>query len=353
MDKAKLENLALQVWGYKQGEIVSLMIHLGDQLGLYEAMTGAGPLSADELAQRTGLTQRWVLEWLRSQGAAGLLETTDGEVFELSEEAAEVLAREDESVWFAGGAFNGGAVPPETIPRLMDAFRTGRGLSYEEMGPAAAHGVERFTAPWTKLVLVPHILPSLSGVVEGLEAGIRVVDVGCGAGVALVALAAAFPASQFDGFDPSSNALERARAQVREAGLSNVSLHLAPAAGLPTEPAYNFVLTLDCLHDMPKPAEAMAAIRRAITPEGTWLIKDVRCSPSWEENMRNPVLAMMYGMSVATCMSSALSEPGGAGLGTVGLHPRLAEEMCREAGFTRFTEHDFGDPANLYYEVRP
>lgn len=353
MDTEKLGTFALRVWGYKQGEIVALMVHLGDRLGLYKAMAGAGSLGADELAKRTGLDRRWVLEWLRGQGAAGLVDTTDGEVFDLSDEAAAVLADEDGSVWFAGGAFNGTPLPPETIPRLMDAFRTGRGLSYEELGPTAAHGIERLTAPWTKLVLVPLILPSLSGVVERLEAGARVADVGCGAGVALVALAAAYPASRFEGFDPSSHALARARDNVEEAGLSNVTFHCAGAADLPAAPTYDFVLTLDCLHDLPRPAEAVAAIRRAITPDGTWLIKDIRSAPSWEENLRNPLLAMMYGMSVATCMSSSLSEPGGAGLGTLGLHPELAEQMCRDAGFTRFAVHDFQDPANLYYEVRP
>lgn len=353
MDMEKLGNFALRVWGYKQGELVSLMVHLGDELGLYRAMAGAGPLTAEDLATRTSLDSRWVLEWLRGQGAAGLIETADGETFELSEEASLVLAEENESVWFAGGAFHGGAVPTEVVPRLVDAFRTGRGLSYEELGPSAAHSIERFTAPWTKLVLVPRVLPRLSGVVERLEAGARVADVGCGAGVALVALADAFPASTFEGFDPSSHALDRARANAKEAGLSNVSFHLASAADLPAEPTYDFVLTFDCLHDMPRPDEAIAAIRRAITPDGTWLIKDVRSASSWEENLRNPMLAMMYGMSVATCMSSALSEPGGAGLGTLGFHPELAEQMCREAGFTRFTVHDIHEPANLYYEVRP
>jgi hypothetical protein len=113
------------------------------------------------------------------------------------------------------------------------------------------------------------------------------------------------------------------------------------------------MLTLDCIHDMPRPAEAIAAIRRALAADGTWLIKDIRAGASWRDNQRNPVLAMMYGTSVATCLSSALSEPGGAGLGTLGFHPALAETMCRQAGFTRFLVHDFDDPANLYYEVRP
>ncbi len=353
MDSDALAALSLRVWGYKQGEVVGLMIHLGDQLGLYRAMAGRGPLRADELAALTGLHARWLLEWLRCQGAAGLVETADGDRFELTPEGAAVLANDNESVFFAAGAFTGAALPTEVIPRLADAFRTGRGLSYEDLGPSAAHAVERCTAPWTKVVLVPQILPALSGVVERLTAGARVADVGCGSGVALVALATAYPASRFEGYDPSTHALDRAGEKVAEAGLTNVVLHCAPAAGLPAEPTYDFMLTLDCVHDMPRPAEAIAAIRRSLRPDGTWLIKDIRSAATWAENLRNPMLALMYGTSVATCMSSALSEPGGAGLGTLGLHPELAEQMCREAGFATFTVHDFGDPANLYYEVRP
>jgi 2-polyprenyl-3-methyl-5-hydroxy-6-metoxy-1,4-benzoquinol methylase len=343
---------ALHVWNFKQGEVVSLMIHLGDRLGLYMAMAGQGPMTAKELAERTGLSERWLLEWLRSQGAARLLDTEDGEVFELSPEGAEVLADDTDSVWFAAGAFFGGVVAPDVVDRLADAFRTGCGLSYDDLGPSAAHNVERMLAPWTRLALLPRILPALDGVVARLEAGARVVDVGCGSGVALLEMAGAYPASQFEGYDPSRHAIGQAAEKVRERGLTNVALHQAPARELPSRPIYDLVLTFDCIHDMPRPAEAIAAIRAAIKPDGTWLIKDLRSGRTWADNRRNPVLAMMYGTSVATCMSSALSEPGGAGLGTLGFPTELAQKMCKEAGFSRFSVHDFDDPANLYYEVR-
>jgi SAM-dependent methyltransferase len=345
--------LALRVWTLKQGEVVSLMIHLGDRLGIYRAMAGQGPFSAAGLAARTGLHERWLLEWLRSQAAAGLIDTADGETFELGVEAAEVLADEDGSLWFAAGAFQGGVAAPEVVDRLADAFRTGRGLTYDDLGPSAAHGVERMLGPWTRLALVPRILPALDGLSTRLANGIRVADVGCGSGTALLTMAAAFPRSTFEGFDPSRHAIDRARARLAGTGLTNVQLHVAPAADLPPVPTYDFVLTLDCIHDMAKPAEAIAAIRAALHDDGTWLIKDIRAGATWNDNQRNPVLAMMYATSVATCMSSALSEPDGAGLGTLGFHRQLAEAMCREAGFTRFTVHDFDDPANLYYEVRP
>ncbi|HET9076434.1 MAG TPA: class I SAM-dependent methyltransferase [Acidimicrobiales bacterium] len=344
---------AFRVWNYKQGEVVSLMIHLGDRLGLYRALNGAGPVTAAELAGRTDLQARWVLEWLRGQAAAGLVETTDGETFRLAPEAVPVLADETGSLWFAAGAFQGGVASPDVVERLADAFRTGVGLTYDDLGPSAAHGVERMLGPWTRQALVPLILPALDGVVGRLERGAAVADVGCGSGVAVMAMAEAFPHSSFDGYDPSEHAIRRARAKQAEAGLANASFHLREAAELPAAPTYDLVLTLDCLHDMPRPQEAVAAIRRAIAPHGVWLIKEIRSSGSWTENLKNPVLAMMYGTSVATCMSSALSEPGGAGLGTLGLHRDLAEEMCQAAGFTSFRVHDFDDPANLYYEVRP
>ncbi|MHB1711193.1 MAG: class I SAM-dependent methyltransferase, partial [Acidimicrobiales bacterium] len=327
--------------------------HLGYRLGLYRALAGQGPLTAADLAGRTGLHQRWVLEWLRCQAAGGLVDTEDGEIYELGAEGAAVLADEENSLWFAAGAFQGGVAAPGVVDRLADAFRTGIGLTYDDLGPSGAHTVERMLGPWSRLALVPTVLPGLEGVVDRLEHGCRVADVGCGSGVALFTMAATFPNAHFEGYDPSRHAIDRARTRLGEEPLPNLAFRLAGAVGLPDEPTYDLVMTLDCLHDMPHPNESLAAIRRSITPDGTLLIKEIRAGTTWEENQKNPVLAMMYGLSVATCMSSALSEPEGAGLGTLGLHPELAEQMCREAGFTRFTLHDFDDPANLYYEVRP
>lgn len=349
-DDVKL--FAFRVWSYKQGEVVSLMVHLGDRLGLYRALAGAGPVTPGELADRTGLHERWLLEWLRGQAAAGLLSTADGATFELPPEAVPVLADEDGSSWFAAGAFTGGVAPPDVVDRLADAFRTGIGLSYDDLGPSVAHEVERMLGPWTRQYLVPRILPALPGVVDRLDQGARVVDVGCGAGLAVLTMAEAFPASTFDGYDPSAHAIERARARTAEAGVVNATFHVKEAAELPREPTFDLVLTLDCLHDMPGPAQAMAAIRRSIQPDGVWLIKEIRSGASWPDNLKNPMLAMMFGTSVATCLSSALSEPGGAGLGTLGLPTELAEQMCRDAGFSRFVVHDFDDPVNLYYEAR-
>lgn len=343
---------AFRVWSYRQGEVVSLMIHLGDRLGLYRQMAGAGPLTASDLADRTGLHERWLLEWLRGQAAAGLVDSADGDIFELRAEGVAVLADEQGSMMFAAGAF-AAPIAPDVVDLLAESFRTGIGLPYDRLGPNAVHRTERMLGPWARLALVPVIIPALEGVEAKLKAGVRVADVGCGAGVALISMARAFPASDFHGFDPSRHAIDRARENVAASSLSNVTLHETRAEDLPAVPPFEFVITFDCIHDMTRPAEAIAAIRRSVAADGTWLIKDIRSAPQFSDNLTNPMLAMLYGFSVAGCMSSALSEPGGAGLGTLGFHPVKAEAMCRDAGFTSFVLHDFDDPANLYYEVRP
>jgi len=352
MDADQAALFAFRVWSYKQGEMVSLLIHLGDRLGLYRALDGAGAVTAQEFATRTGLHERWLREWLRGNAAAELLVSDDGESFELTPEGAAVLAQEESSLLFAGGAFTA-PFEPSVLDELADAFRTGIGLPYDRLGPSGAHSTERSLGPWARMALVPRIIPALDGVAERLERGALVVDVGCGAGVALTALASAYPNSTFHGYELSRHALDRAAARVKEQGLTNFELFHTRAEELPADGRYDFVLTFDCLHDMTRPADTIAAIRHAIADDGTWLIKDIRCDDSWATNRRNPMLALFFGFSVTTCMSSALSEPGGAGLGTVGFTSQVAEQMVRDAGFTRFQVHDFEDPANLYYEVRP
>ncbi len=352
LDPEVLKRYAFTVWSYKQGEMVSLMIHIGDRLGLYQALRGEGPMTARALAGKTGLQERWLLEWLKGQAAARLLNYHDGDRFELTDIGAAVLADELESTAFAAGAFSG-QTPPETVDKLVDAFKTGIGLSYEDLGPNAAHRTERMLGPWTRRELIPNILPALDGVVEKLSKGAVAADVGCGGGIALTTMAQAFPKTQFHGYDPSRHAIERCREKVTSLGLTNVELHVAGGEALPATPTFDFLITFDCIHDMTQPGKVIESIRGCMQEDGTWLIKDIRSAADFKENMRNPLLAMFYGFSVSACMSSALSEPGGAGLGTLGFNPQVARDMVTAGGFSRFVEHDFADPSNLYYEVRP
>jgi cyclopropane fatty-acyl-phospholipid synthase-like methyltransferase len=167
-------------------------------------------------------------------------------------------------------------------------------------------------------------------------------------------MAGAFPSSEFHGFELSKEALGLAEQNKADAGLTNVSFHDVRDEPLATHGSYDLITTFDCIHDMTHPREVIAAIRKALKDDGTYLLADIKSKSTYEENLdENPMVAMMYGFSVLSCMSSAMSEPDGEGLGTLGLPPELAEQMCRDAGFTRFEEKDFGSPVNMYYEVRP
>jgi 2-polyprenyl-3-methyl-5-hydroxy-6-metoxy-1,4-benzoquinol methylase len=353
LDPERLKAYAKLVFTHLSGAMTAAMIHLGDRLGLYRALADVESVTSAELAAQTGYAERWLREWLRQQGAAGVVEYRGDERFALSPEARAVLA--DESSPACGVGFF--AHLPQTmaiVDRLPEAFRTGLGLPYDAFGPEGAAGIERGFAPWFRLMLVPFVLPQIPGVVDALAAGADVADVGCGAGVALVEMAKAFPASRFHGWDVSTHALARAEENRRAAGITNLTFHDARREPLPEEARFALVTTFDCLHDMTDPAGTVRAIRRAIRPDGVWLVCDVKARESYEENLRkNPMAAMMYGTSVLTCMSSALSEPGGAGLGTLGLPASVLRGMAEEAGFRTVEPLDLGHPVNAFYVVRP
>jgi SAM-dependent methyltransferase len=353
LDPERLKDFSKQVFGALQGAMTSAMICLGDRLGLYRTLAREGPATSAELAERTGLSERWLREWLHQQGAAGVLEHRGNERFALTPEGSAVLADENHPA-FGCGMF---ASLPDTIAvveRLPEAFQSGVGLDYDVLGPGGAAGIERGFAPWFRALLVPMALPRLDGVVPALERAALVADVGCGAGVALLEMAKAFPASRFHGFEISHHALARAEVNRRVADVDNAVFHDARKDPLPANGSFDFITTFDCLHDMTDPAAAMDAIRAALTDDGTWLVADIKARDGYEANAeKNPMAALMYGTSVLTCMSSALSEPGGLGLGTLGLHEDLLRQMVAEAGFTRFETLDLGHPVNAFYVVRP
>jgi len=351
LDQDAIKMFGFKVWTYKMGEQVSLMVYLGDQLGLYKTMAGSGAMSSHDVAAEAELNERFVREWLLGQAAAGLIDRHDDGQFELTPVQAAVLADETDSIAFAAGAFRGG-VDTSVLDKIANSFRTGIGMTYEEQGPNAAAGLARMTGPWSRLALTSTVLPALDGVVAKLEAGALVVDVGCGGGVMLTTLAQAFPNSTCVGYDPSDVAVDIARKRATEMGLENIEFVVAGGEDLVAGSGYDLVITFDCMHDMAFPDRTAAAIKGAIADDGTWLLKDIRSTGDFNKDMRNPLLAMFYGFSVASCLQSAMSEPGGAGLGTLGLHAAAAQELTEAAGFTQFTTHDLNDAANLYYEVR-
>ncbi|MET0146569.1 MAG: class I SAM-dependent methyltransferase [Ilumatobacteraceae bacterium] len=340
-----------------EGAITAGMIHLGDRLGLYLAMKGAAaPVTSGELAGITGLAERWVREWAFNQAAAGILHVESDDVperFSLTPEGAAVLATPEHEA-YGMGMFHQLPQTMATLEELPESFRTGLGFDYDVGGPQGAIGVERSFEPWNRNHLLPTVLPALDGVVEKLVAGAEAADLGCGAGGAVLLMAAAFPVSRFTGYDISHHALARAEVRLAESGLTNATFADPRRDPLPTDHSLDVVITLDCIHDMTDPQAVMSSIREAIADDGTWLLVDIKAQETFSENVRtNPMASLMYGISVMSCMSSALSEPGGAGLGTLGLPQAKAEAMTRQAGFTRFRRVAIDHAVNNFYEVRP
>jgi 2-polyprenyl-3-methyl-5-hydroxy-6-metoxy-1,4-benzoquinol methylase len=215
-------------------------------------------------------------------------------------------------------------------------------------------GIERSFEPWNRVHLLPTVLPTLDDVEAKLAAGATAVDVGCGSGGAVLLMAGAFPESRFEGYDISRHALDRATTRLAESGLANASFHDPRVHPMPTDHSVDLVTTFDCIHDMTDPQSMMHAIRAALADDGTWLLVDIKALDTYAQNVRkNPMAALMYGISVLSCMSSALSAPAGAGLGTLGLPPSRAEAMARDAGFTRFRRLPVDHAVNAFYEIRP
>jgi SAM-dependent methyltransferase len=352
-DPERLRDFARRLFGHLNGAVTSALVYLGDELGLYRALAEGGAADSAALALRAGLDERWVREWLFNQAAAGLLEVLPGERFALSPEARVVLADESHPA-FGAGMFSQLPKTLGTAERLRDSFRSGIGLPYDAFGPEGARGIERGFAPWLRSFLVPGVIARVPGLRARLEAGARVADVGCGGGAALLVLGEAFPKSELHGYELSRHALARAEQNRRRSGLANLTFHAVPEDALPEDGRFDLVLTFDCLHDMTHPERVAASIRKAIRDDGVWLIADIKSYPTFEQNVaQNPMASLMYGFSVLTCMSSALSEPGGAGLGTLGLPEPHAEALSRAAGFARFQRLDVEHPVNAFYEVRP
>lgn len=354
VDPDALRKFSGKVSGSITGGLNCALTLLGDQLGLYRALA-EGATDSHGLADRLNLSERWVREWLYQQACIGQVEFDAGSgAFSLTPEAEAVLATPDHPAYL-GGMFHSVVSLFDTVDELPDCFRTGLGQSYDDKGESCACGIERMSRKFQANHLVPDLLPSLDGIVGKLEQGIRVADVGCGAANSTIAMARAFPASEFTGYDISLHALNRARHNIQAAGVRNVHLANPIDKPLPEDGSLDFITTFDVIHDSTHPDQLIDAIRRSLTPDGTWLCADIQGRPTFEENMAdNPIATLAYSFSVMVCMSAGLSVEGGAGLGTLGFHEEKAREMTRAAGFTRFRTVPFeGDVFNAFYEIRP
>ena len=363
IDPDALKLFSFLLFSKLEGAVTSGMVHLGDRLGLYSALASSPtPLTTAQLAHTTQLNERWVREWAYNQASAKLISShsqlsdnpaVEDDTFFLSPEQTAVLANPEHEA-FGMGMFHRLPQTMDALKEMPESFRTGLGRDYDSQGPEATVGIERSFEPWNNANLVDIVLPALDGLTKRLLAGAQVIDIGCGAGGAVLRMAKAFPASTFRGYDISQYALTRAAEKLRNSRLSNASFHDPRVDPLPADHSVDFATTFDCIHDMTHPIQMIQAIRAALKDDGTWLLVDIKSHDTFALNAKkNPMAPLMYGLSVLSCMSSALSSPGGAGLGTLGLSATTAEKMTTAAGFTRFRRLDIEHSVNAFYDIRP
>ena len=350
VDEARLEAFVGQAVADLGAAISGLLLHIGDRLGLYKAMAGAGPMTSAELAARTGTAERYVREWLGNQAAGGYVRYDPAEgTFELPPEQAMVVADEDSPV-FLGGAFESIASCYADHAMFVAAFRTGAGVGWPEHDDRLWSGVLRLFRPGYAAHLVDEWLPALDGVVEKLHWGANVADVACGLGASTIIMAEAFERSTFAGFDSHEPSIAAARRAAAEAGVQyRTRFEVAPARELPDN-GYDLVCLFDCLHDVGDPVGAALRIRQVLAPDGTLMVVEPLAGEGLEDNL-NPVGRAYYGLSAVTCRPASLAQEAGRGLGAQDGEAQLGG-VLREAGFTR-VRRATQTPFNLVLEARP
>jgi len=345
----KLDELVARAINDLSAGYGGVMISLGNRLGLYKAMAGAGPLSARALAKRAGCAERYVREWLNSQVAGGyvLYHAVSG-TCELTPEQALVLADED-SPAFIPAAW---AVPASMWAdedKAVEAFRTGSGIPWGDHDGRLSCGVASFYRNAYKASLVSEWLPALDGAVDKLRAGTLVADIGCGYGHSTVLMAKAFPASRFIGFDSHQESLVEARKVAAEAGVSAQATFTAARADDYPGEGYGLICFFDALHDMGDPVAAARHAAKALAPDGAVMLVEPFANDRVEDNI-SPVARLYYAASTTICCAHAISDGGRLVLGAQAGEARLAD-VFRKAGFTRF-RRALQTPFNLILEAR-
>ncbi len=341
------DDVAEQVFAGGLGTMQTLSIYLGDQLGWYAALHRDGPATPSELAARTATSERYAREWLEQQAVYGLLqvEESDAEsVFTLPPSTAEVILDVD-SLSFLGPLARMLAAVGPRLPELLDAYRTGGGVSWDDLGPDAREGQGAMNRP----LFLHHLAGALHGVPE-LDAilrrpGARILDVGCGLGWSSIALATAYPESEVIGVDIDAPSIELARANAAERGIGPDRLTFRTADGgtLGGEPGFDAAFAFECVHDMPRPVEVLGAARAALRPGGALVVMDEAVAEDFVAP-GDDVERFMYGFSLLVCLPDGMSSTPSEGTGTV-MRPEVLRGYAERAGFESFAVlpiHDFG-----------
>jgi 2-polyprenyl-3-methyl-5-hydroxy-6-metoxy-1,4-benzoquinol methylase len=350
MDEQGVLDFLMKLAGDAAAAAGGLSVAIGDRLGLYSAMAGAGPITAAELAEKTGLVERYIDEWLGVQAGLGYV-TYDpaARTFTLPDEHAAVMADEN-SPAFLAGVFPVLRSLYATEDGLINAFRVGGGVGWNEHSDSLYRGTARLFRPGYRQNIVDSWLPALDGVVDRLQAGAQVADVGCGYGYSTIIMAEAFPKSSFLGIDYHGPSLDAAAKAASEAGVADrVRFQVAGGTNFRGK-GFDLITCFDCLHDMGDPAGVARRVRQALADDGTWMLVEPSASGRLEENF-HPMGRFFLAASLAICLPSAMAQHGSTALGN-----HAGEEALRSAvqagGFSRW-RRVAETPVNAVYEVRP
>ena len=324
-----------------------VLVNIGRRLGLYKAMAEIGACTSEQLAQATGVRERYVREWLNNQAAGGYVRyEPDSHRYTLPAAQAMVLAVEESPVYMAH-AFEVAAAFWLDEERILEAFRSGAGLGWHEHNDRLFCGTEMFFRTGYQTHLVSEWLPALDGVVERLRAGARVADVGCGHGASTIVMARAFPKSQFTGIDYHEESITTAGQRAREAGVDNLRFEVATAKDYRGR-NFDIVCFMDCLHDLGDPLGALVHARGALKSDGKVMLVEPYAGDAVEENL-NPLGRLFYAASAMACTPNSLSQEVGLGLGAQAGQERL-RRLALQAGF-RDLRLATRTPVNLVLEV--
>jgi 2-polyprenyl-3-methyl-5-hydroxy-6-metoxy-1,4-benzoquinol methylase len=350
LNQTKVEAFAETMTGILNGGMLALMTSIGYQTGLFEALADLPPSTSGQIAEAAGLNERYVREWLNTMATGKIVEyTSESRTYTLPAEHAAMLTK-------AAGPGNMAAFA-RMIPILaavengiIDSFRNGGGVFYDQF--------HDFMALWARVneqtferTLVSKVMPLMLDVVEALEAGIDVLDIGCGEGHSTNLLAQAYPNSRFTGYDIREEALDEARVKAEALGLSNARFVSKDLRAMDEPGAYDLVTAFDVIHDQAQPRTVLKNVAAALKPDGTFLMVDIKASSHVHENLDHPMAPFLYTTSTMHCMTVSLALDG-EGLGTM-WGEQKALELLAEAGFTDIAVKRIeGDPFNNYYIAR-
>ncbi len=350
LDQTRAEAFVTRMVGTLNDAFLAMMISIGHQTNLFDTMAELSPATSDEIARAAGLQERYVREWLGAMVTGCVVEyDPTRHTYVLPREHAAALTR-------AAGANNIAtsmlwvSCIGQVEPEVVKCFRQGGGVPYGAY--ARFHEVMRH---WSGQILdetlIERTLTLVAGLVERLQNGIDVLDVGCGSGHAINLMARAFPRSSFTGYDFSAEAAGAAQAEAAAWGLPNANFVVQDLAAMADRARFDFITAFDAIHDQAQPRKVLAGIAAALRLGGTFLMVDDRASSNLHENLDHPLGPFLYGVSTMHCMTVSLAQ-GGEGLGTV-WGEQKARELLTEAGFVEVTVHQLpGDIANNYYVAR-